>query len=124
MATTLPNDTNPSIEKFALLLRPIPENPQPWTNSAGKPKMMGFVGTNRFSPSGLEVGYCMNIAYWGRGYAGEAFAAFLELYWKLGDRKEMGINELVAKIDPDNVASRKIVQRVGARKGELLTDVS
>jgi RimJ/RimL family protein N-acetyltransferase len=66
-----------------MLLKPIPENPQPWTNAKSKPKMIGMVGTNRFSPQGLETGYCINIRYWGKGYATEGFRAFLSLYWNL-----------------------------------------
>jgi RimJ/RimL family protein N-acetyltransferase len=45
--------------------------------------MIGFVGTNRDSEQGLETGYCVNLRYWRRGYAGEAFRVFLELYWSL-----------------------------------------
>ena len=84
------------------------------------PKMIGLVGTNRNSPQGLETGYCVNIKYWGKGYAGEAFKAFLELYWTLEERK--GIKQLVAKVDPGNAASQRIVIRIGARKGEVLKD--
>ncbi|KAF4633818.1 hypothetical protein G7Y89_g4310 [Cudoniella acicularis] len=120
MKETLPNDKNPNIDKFAILLRPIPENPEPWTNSSGKPKMIGLVGTNRMSDQGLETGYCINIKYWGKGYAGEAFTAFLKLYWSLPER--MNFKQLVAKVDPGNVASQKIVTRVGAKKGEILKD--
>jgi len=94
----LANETNPDIDKYAMLLRPSELNPEPWVNDKGKPKMIGFVGTNRDSAEGLEVGYCVNVEYWGRGYAGEAFAAFLDMYWKLEERKS--VKELVAKIDP------------------------
>jgi hypothetical protein len=33
------------------------------------------------------------------------------------------IKHLVAKVDPGNIASRKIVVRLGARRGEVLKDV-
>ena len=46
-------------------------------------KMIGFVGTNRWCEQGLEVGYCLNRAYWGRGYITEGFRAFLEIFWGL-----------------------------------------
>jgi RimJ/RimL family protein N-acetyltransferase len=45
--------------------------------------MIGMVGTNRWSQHGMETGYCMNYAYWGQGYGGEAFRLFLQLYWTL-----------------------------------------
>jgi hypothetical protein len=59
----------------------------------------------------------MNIKYWGRGYAGEAFSGFLSLFWSLENRKQM--KQLVAKVDPGNVASQRILQRVG-RRGEII----
>jgi RimJ/RimL family protein N-acetyltransferase len=43
----------------------------------------GMVGTNRWCKQGMEVGYCMNVRYWGKGYATEGFRAFLELFWGL-----------------------------------------
>ncbi|KAG9232051.1 acyl-CoA N-acyltransferase [Amylocarpus encephaloides] len=119
MLKVLPNEENPNIDKFALLLRPVAENPMPYTNAQGKPKMVGMVGTNRMSDHGLETGYCMNIKYWGRGYAGEAFAAFLKYYWTLPNRTEFS---LVAKVDLDNIPSQKILTRVGAKRGEILKD--
>lgn len=83
MTKSLPGGESLDTNKFAILLRPIEENPQPWINEKGKPKFIGMVGTNRWSEQGLETGYCMNLNYWGKGYATEAFAAFLKLYWTL-----------------------------------------
>ena len=74
---------NPDIDKFAILLRPVEGNMQPWVNAKGRPKMIGMVGTNRFSDQGLETGYCINLKYWGKGYAGEGFKGFLDLFWTL-----------------------------------------
>ena len=84
--------------------------------------MIGFVSTNRTAPRGLEVGYCVNLHYWGKGYCGEALAAFLELYWKLDERA--WVKQLVANIDTENIPSQRVVQRVGARRGERMKDVS
>jgi RimJ/RimL family protein N-acetyltransferase len=36
--------------------------------------------------------------------------------------ERMNFKHLVAKVDPENVASTKIVIKAGARKGELLKD--
>jgi len=44
-------------------------------------KVIGIIGTNRWSEQGMEVGYCVNIKYWGKGFATEALRMFLELYW-------------------------------------------
>ena len=83
MLTILPSAENPDIDKYAILLRPDSASEELETQQKEKPKMIGLVGTNRHSPQGLETGYCLNRKYWGKGYAGEAFAAFLELYWSL-----------------------------------------
>jgi RimJ/RimL family protein N-acetyltransferase len=78
MGSILPNDINPDIDKFAIML-------EGERNSRGDMKMIGLVGTNRWSSNslGLETGYCLNISYWGCGYATEAFACFLEYFWSL-----------------------------------------
>jgi RimJ/RimL family protein N-acetyltransferase len=83
MLGQLPSPDNPDINKFAILLRPVEGNMQPWVNAKGRPKMVGMVGTNRFSDQGLETGYCINLKYWGKGYAGEGFKGFLDLFWSL-----------------------------------------
>jgi RimJ/RimL family protein N-acetyltransferase len=116
----LPSVEIPDIDKYAILLKPIEENPQPWVNRTGSPKMIGMVGTNRYSDEGLETGYCVNIAYWGKGYAGEAFRGFLELFWSLEGRRQ--VKQLVAKVDPANVASLRIIKRVGAVQGGVLKE--
>lgn len=72
------------------------ENPEPWVNKKGKPKMVGMLGTNRYSDEGMETGYCLNIAYWGKGYAGEAFKGFLELFWSLPGKYQ---SSLVCVVD-------------------------
>lgn len=116
----MPSPENPDIDKYAILLRPMEGNPEPYLNAQGRPKMIGMVGTNRYSDEGLETGYCINLKYWGKGYAGEAFAGFLELFWSSENRKE--VKQLNAKLDPGNIASQKIIMRVGARKGEGIKD--
>jgi RimJ/RimL family protein N-acetyltransferase len=117
---SLPSPENPDVDKYAILLKPVEENPKPWVNEKGKPKMIGMTGTNRYSDEGMETGYCINIAYWGKGYAGEAFSGFLSLFWSQEERKQ--IKQLVAKIDAGNVPSQKIIQRVGAVKAGVLKE--
>ena len=36
MLTTLASPENPDIDKYALLLKPIEENPKPWVNAKGR----------------------------------------------------------------------------------------
>ncbi|RDW65435.1 hypothetical protein BP5796_10127 [Coleophoma crateriformis] len=111
MITRLPTPENPDIDKLAVML--------PNHNSPNEPaKMIGLVGTNRYSPQGLETGYMLHSSYWGRGYGKEAFKEFLKWFWALETRKNIMV--LVAKIAPENVASEKIVKGAGARKGEVI----
>jgi RimJ/RimL family protein N-acetyltransferase len=91
-------ETDPGIDKFALLLKNDDEvvdgegedgegedgEGEGARGGKGKKlKMIGFVGTNRWCEQGLEVGYCLNRAYWGMGYITEGFRAFLGIFWEL-----------------------------------------
>jgi RimJ/RimL family protein N-acetyltransferase len=83
-------ETDSGIDKFALLLKSDGRDEDGEGEEEGereekgkKLKMIGFVGTNRWCEQGLEVGYCLNRAYWGRGYITEGFRAFLEIFWEL-----------------------------------------
>jgi RimJ/RimL family protein N-acetyltransferase len=79
----LPNEINQEIDKFAIILRGE-------MNSKGTPKMIGMVGTNRWSTNTpgkeMETGYCLNMAYWGKGYATEAFTCFLKYFWTISGK--------------------------------------
>lgn len=85
----LPNEENPDIEKFAMML--IPENCEAsqkegegdGNEEEGKTEMVGFVGTNRYKESGMEVGYVINRRFWGRGFATEGLRMFLDMYWEM-----------------------------------------
>lgn len=141
----LPNEENPDIEKFALMLLPVPDSSSPSPSSsdlrdpspgAGKGEgeheaweggseregeMIGFVGTNRYKEQGMEVGYVINRRYWGKGFATEGLRLFLDMYWELPQRKY--IRRLVGKTSPGNFASQNILIKCGARRGETLKDV-
>jgi len=62
---------------------------------------------------GPEVGYLLGRSWWGQGYATEAARAAME--WGF---REVGFDELISLIDPDNTASIA----VAARLGETLRD--
>jgi ribosomal-protein-alanine N-acetyltransferase len=62
-----------------------------------------------------EIGYCLNSAYWRRGYMHEALQALLD--YAFG---EHGLHRLEADIDPRNTASAGILERLGfVREGYL-----
>ena len=54
-----------------------------------------------------EVGFLIAPAQWGKGYANEAFAAFI------ARRRSLGSGELTADVDPRNLASLKLLGRHG-----------
>ena len=54
-----------------------------------------------------EVGFLIDPAHWGNGYAREALAAFIDR------RRGLGSTELTADVDPRNGASLKLLGGVG-----------
>lgn len=67
--------------------------------------------TSLFPPDTVEIGYIINQSFWGQGYASEALAAYIEEYW--GYAK--GINFMVAKVDPLNMGSIRVLEKCGFR---------
>jgi RimJ/RimL family protein N-acetyltransferase len=59
---------------------------------------------------GLEVGWLLGRAAWGRGYATEAARASVEYAWS-----ELGAEQLISIIDPENAASIRVAERLGMR---------
>ncbi|HET7575773.1 MAG TPA: GNAT family N-acetyltransferase [Sphingomicrobium sp.] len=54
-----------------------------------------------------EFGFLIDPAHWGKGYASEAMAAFIE------HRRALGSTELIADVDPRNVSSIRLLERCG-----------
>jgi len=54
-----------------------------------------------------EFGFLLDPAFWGRGLASEALAAFVER------RRALGSTELTADVDPRNAASIRLLERAG-----------
>jgi RimJ/RimL family protein N-acetyltransferase len=63
-----------------------------------------------------ELGWALVRAEWGHGYATEAAGAVRD--WA---RTDGGIGRLVSLIAPDNIASIRVAQRLGARPAETVT---
>lgn len=57
-----------------------------------------------------ELGYLLNRAYWGRGYAAEACAAVLERAFLEGTHR------VYAECDPQNIRSWRLLERLGFRR--------
>jgi RimJ/RimL family protein N-acetyltransferase len=63
----------------------------------------------------VELGWGLARAEWGHGYAFEGAVAVRE--WLRGQ----GFSDLISLIDPDNVASARLAERLGATPGATVT---
>jgi RimJ/RimL family protein N-acetyltransferase len=78
----------------------------------GEP-FIGFVGLSRpsfeahFTPA-VEIGWRLERAQWGRGYATEAALACVEFAFT-----DLGRDELVSFTVPENRRSRSVMERIG-----------
>jgi len=69
---------------------------------------MGFVFISTENTSGTHIGYLLGESYWGKGYATEilkGLIGFLE--------SEDKITNLIAGVAKDNVASIKLLHKLG-----------
>ena len=57
-----------------------------------------------------EIAYSFGRAYWGRGYATEAARACLDFAIA-----ELGLSPVVAYMDPANVGSKRVAEKLGMR---------
>jgi ribosomal-protein-alanine N-acetyltransferase len=79
---------------------------------------IGFVGLNipayelPFSPI-IEIGWRLDKPFWGKGYAPEAAAKALEIGFN-----QYGIEEIVAFTALENVASQRVMEKIGMRRCE------
>lgn len=81
-----------------------------WVGQIGPWKPDGWPGN--------EIGYVFHRDAWGRGYATEAGVAVID--WAFAN---LGWDEIIHCISPDNAASKKVAQRLGStlqREGRLL----
>lgn len=64
-----------------------------------------------------EIGFILRSDYWGQGYAGEALACLLR-----HARSAMGLRRIEADVDPRNLASLKLLERLGFRREGYLPE--
>ena len=78
-------------------------------------KVIGFCGL--VHPGGqpeAEVKYALLRTYWGQGLATEAVKELLNY----GERR-YGLTHIIATVDPDNLASQRVLTKVGMARTEL-----
>jgi len=80
-------------------------------------KVIGFCGIKYLPKIELpEVGFRYLKEYWGRGIGTEAALACVDFA-----RSDLKISKLVALIMPENIASIKLAEKLGMRKGPLIS---
>ena len=63
----------------------------------------------------IEVGYRLRRAAWGHGYATELTRRLLAYGFD-----DVGLEEIVAVVDPDNAASQRVIEKAGLARAGLL----
>lgn len=58
-----------------------------------------------------SIGYCFTKKYWGYGYATEAVKAFVSFGFK-----ESGLHRIFATCHPENIASVRVLQKIGMQQ--------
>jgi len=82
-------------------------------------KLIGSGGFWRLLKDHLraEIGYDLNPAYWKKGIMSEALEAMIEFGFK-----KMNLHTVEANIDPANIASEKLLEKMGFRKEGHITE--
>jgi RimJ/RimL family protein N-acetyltransferase len=74
-------------------------------------KFAGWCGLWQLRENGeIEVGYAVAKEFWGRGYASESAAAFLD--YGFGP---LALDKIVAVARPENTASRRVMEKLGMK---------
>jgi RimJ/RimL family protein N-acetyltransferase len=80
----------------------------------GVAPFVGYVGlwpADYLADGMVEVGWRLARAYWGNGYATEAAREALRVGFE-----EVGLDEIVSFTVPQNVRSRRVMERIGLRR--------
>ncbi|WP_188054349.1 GNAT family N-acetyltransferase [Sphingosinithalassobacter sp. CS137] len=97
-----------SLEETRDYLRPVPE----WRHWAitrrGDDSALGWVAAGAKRSGVIEVGYILGRVHWGQGIAREAVTRLLDhLFFEEGQRR------VIADTDPENRASRALLESLG-----------
>lgn len=73
--------------------------------------LIGFCGLQYLDNTAeIEVGYRLAKQYWGMGFATEAAAATLRYAFEV-----LGLDRIVAVVQPQNFASQSVIEKIGLR---------
>lgn len=109
--------TPADMEQFLSMISTNPDIPGTWYQlviiESESGKLIGDIGLHFLNPVNkvVELGITLSRSYHGRGYATEALRALIALLFS--DLKK---HRLFASIDPDNIGSIRLFERLGFRK--------
>jgi RimJ/RimL family protein N-acetyltransferase len=78
-------------------------------------EIIGWIGigpSDRRRPREQSLGYQLNRSHWGKGYATEALRAVLGFAFR-----ELGAHRVFSHCEPANVASARVMEKAGMRRG-------
>ncbi len=80
-------------------------------------KVIGWCGLGSLDckPEDIEIFYGLSSKYWGQGLATEAASAMLKYGFET-----IGFNRIIAVVDKDNIASKKVIEKIGMRYKMIL----
>lgn len=80
-------------------------------------KVIGWCGLGALDckPEDVEIFYGLSSEYWGQGLATEAAKAMLNYGFEV-----IGLNRIIAIVNPNNIASKKVIEKIGMRFKSVL----
>ena len=81
--------------------------------------LIGGCRINKHNDIKAHIGYIFNKKYWGKGYATEIAKALVDFGFK-----ELDVHRIYATCDPDNIASKRVLEKAGMLlEGRLREDM-
>ena len=82
-------------------------------------QLIGGCRVNKVDKIKAHIGYIFNKKYWGKGYASETAKALVDFGFK-----ELKVHRVYATCDPDNIASKRVLEKAGmVLEGRLREDM-
>jgi ribosomal-protein-alanine N-acetyltransferase len=119
-------EANASVEQTAKAIRHMLDlydrhEVAPWLIlHKGQQRVIGMAGYNWWQPrhGRAEISYALAPAYWGQGFATEAARAVIRFGFE-----RMALNRVEALVHPENIASRRVLMKVGMVAEGMLRQV-